>query len=237
MDETVEKYKQTLFKLWKQSCANPSLKINFLNNRFEIKDKIVKLNVKDNFINDIISKAFRNSFKSVDWNTYDVNDACYYFNVEKKKLSISKILVNVNCANTISFLKKETSLFSSKEKIVEVNADFNNYNKGQVDAILGRNSEDIINFNGAHTGYGTNLKYQIYFALLTYNNIFIPITLKEYEELRCYELECRKKEDMEDVYRNLTLLSPSEYKEFLMWKESQRIYSENDSQKNLENAE
>ncbi len=237
MEETIEKYKQTLFRLWKQSCANQSLKINFSDNRIEIKDKIVKLNVKDNYINDIISKAFKNCFKNSEWNTYDVNDVCYYFNVEKKKLSISKILVNVNCTNIISFLKKEIPLFSSKEKIVEVNGDLTQYNKVQIDTILCRNSEDIINFNSAHTWYGINLKCQVYFAMLTYNNIFIPITLKEYEELRCYELECRKRDDMEDVYRNLTLLSPSEYKEFLMWKESQRIYSENDSSKNLQNVE
>ena len=62
------------------------------------------------------------------------------------------------------------------------------------------------------------MELRIGFKLLTYNNIFIPITIEESKDLIDYELECRKKDDMDDVYRNLTLLSPIEYKEFLEWR-------------------
>lgn len=224
--EDIERYKTSLIKLWEQSCANQSLKINFSDDKYAIRENIVKLNIKDDLLSNTVRKAFNNSNIKVNWETYTVNNACYYFNIQKKKLSISKIMVDVQCPSTISYLKKEKSIFSSKEVLKEIKIDMNQCSVDNIDTILRYNSNNIINYNNSPIRYGQFLTFSVYFALLTYNNIFIPITLEEYDKLRCFEMNCRKKDDMEDVYRNLTLLSPSEYKEFLMWKEAQKVYDE-----------
>ena len=57
--------------------------------------------------------------------------------------------------------------------------------------------------------------------IISYNNIFIPITENEYIDLKNYEPRCRMRDDLEDIYRNLTLLTSSEYREFIMWKEAE----------------
>jgi hypothetical protein len=225
---SIERYKISLFKLWKQSCEKKTIKIIHSDNVYDITDKIVNLNEKDNYINDLIRNTFHNKVNKIYFDSHTFHNSCYHFNIDKKKLSISKLIVEVSVPRWFSYTTKEKKLFSNKFET-----------KNHTYYIDSKTDEMLNDFFGKECGYkikiigkreyANSFELKLGIPLLTYNNIFIPINFDEYEELRCYELECRKKDDMEDVYRHLTLLSPSEYKEFIMWKESQKMYEIKDS--------
>ncbi len=195
---------------------------------FDIKDKIVNLNEKDNYINDLIKKTFDNRVNEIYFNTLIFHNSCYYFNIDKKKLSISKLIVEISVPKWFIYTTQEKKLFSNKFDIKTHTFSLEFKTEANINTFFGEKCGHKIKIIGKNE-YANYVKLKLGIPLLTYNNIFIPITFDEFEELRCYELECRKKDDMEDVYRHLTLLTPSEYKEFIMWKESQKIYEIKDS--------
>lgn len=237
--EDIERYKTSLIKLWKQSCANSALKINFSKNSIEIEDKILKFNVKDNYINELIKNTLDKSFNNIYWDSYALKDSAYFFTIEKKKLSITTLYVDVMTYSHLYYIKEKIEKnFFSKDTVSNVEACYylNNESPINITNFLYKKSNNTLGCIKRER-YGDNTRMRLEIHLLSYNNIFIPITFEELEELRCFELECRKKDDMADVFRNLTLLTPTQYKEFIMWKESQSHYDEIDIEKETKNAD
>lgn len=233
MQESKDKYKASLIKFWKQSCDKPTLDIVFTDKSAFIKNKIVNLNITDDFIINTIDKAFKNQVETIFWDSLLFNSNCYYFDIDDKKLSISKLIVTLCINPKFKYNVEEKTMFVSTPKIVEKINNLQFFKDVEINNFIKTNSDNLVNYYRMNdVYYGSNnskSRMTIYIPLLSYNNIYIPITNEEYEELRCYELESQRKKDMENVYRNLTLLSLSEYKEFIMWKESQRIIGENNT--------
>ena len=229
-----DKYKNSLIKLWKQCCDNPSFDVQEINGSKKIKE-LIKLNIKDDYINNLISSVFKDSHIST-YNTSNIANSldsfssiAYGINVENKYLTISKIITELNTPKYFKYEKEETvkvSIFSNKKETkIETKYISLNSKISEIDAIIREISKGYIRINLSEYLSESRNRIRIGIPLLSYGNIFIPITYDEYEELRSYDLDSKRKVDMEDVYRNLTLLSISEYKEFITWKETKETYN------------
>ncbi len=221
-----DKYKSSLIKLWKQSCDNFKLKIDELNNSTCISN-IININTKDDYIIDFIKLNFKNP--TIVGTISNFHNIAYCFKIQNKHLTISKIIINIVVDKYFEYEieeNKKVSFFSNETEKINVTKSINlqTTNIHTVDEIINKKSNNFIKV--PQCGYLNEERVEVRIAipLLSYGNIFIPISFNEYEDLRCYELDSKRRIDMKDVYRNLTLLSPSEYKEFIMWKESQKNY-------------
>lgn len=226
IEESIKKYKEVLTKLWKQSSENTKIDIKHSEDIDFIKDNIVKFNIQDNYIRNLLITTFDGiQF----WDKYTFVDSSHYFEINGKILSISGLQIDIKCNIEQKRKVKEKSLFLNKEseKIKKtVFSLYNDYAAKYINKYFEEKSNNIILCNYIALFHNVGfLNLKIIIPLLSFNNIFIPITKDEFNELKNYELECRKRDDLEDIYRNLTLLTPTEYKEFLMYKESQKVYS------------
>lgn len=222
-----DKYKSSLIKLWKQSCDNFKLKIDELNDSNYIRS-VINLNTKDDYIIDLIKINFKNP--TIVGTISNFHNIAYFFTIQHKYLTISKIIVDIIVDKYYEYEieeNKKVSLFSNKTENINVLKSINlqTTNIYTIDEIINKKSNNFIKVPNCEYVNDNRVKVRIGIPLLSYGNIFIPISFNEYEDLRCYELDSKRRNDMKDVYRNLTLLSPSEYKEFIMWKESKRNYN------------
>ncbi len=238
MIDVIEKYKNSLIKLWNQSCENSSTKLLESFNEIDIRKDIVNINSKDKYLFDFVNKTFNGGLKDMEWSNHRFNNNCDYFKIGKKHLSISKLMIMITADDKINATKDEKSYFSSEIKTVSYLKNLKTLAAPELNKVLLSNSGNIIHLiQSYYAGSHSQIRLNIGIALLSYGNINVPITLEEYDNLRNYELDCRKKDVMEDVYRNLTLLTPNEYKEFITWKESKEISKEENILNLIEKAE
>ena len=198
-----ENIKKSVIKLWNQKCEKGEVVI-----MSDIKDikKMVSLNILDNYITDNLN-LFINRTKKwyFDVNLHSFKEICYKGDVGDKFISISEVYFDMLC-NKYFYITPNCDINLLAKTIPELN-------------ILFEKNNIIFRIYNMYEALSDN-RIRIFFSLklLTYDNIYIPLTPMEYKELEDYMFECKKMISMEDVYRNLTLLSPSEYREFLIWK-------------------
>ncbi len=237
MVDVIEKYKNSLIKLWNQSCENSSIKLLESCNEIEIRKTIINIDCNDKYLFEFIDKTFNGSLKNIEWGSHRFNNNSNYFKIGKKYLSISKLMVTITTDDKIKATKNEKGLFSSEIKTVNYLKSLDSLATTEMNNFLLNNSGNIIHLIHRYSSNQYQSRFNIGICLLTYGNINVPISLDEYNSLRNYELDCRKKDNMEDVYRNLTLLTPNEYKEFITWKESKEKSKEENILNLIEKAE
>jgi len=221
-----DKYKSSLIKLWKQSCDNFKLKIDELNDSNYIRT-VININTKDDYIIDFIKLNFKNP--TIVGTISNFHNIAYCFTIQHKYLTISKIIINIVVNKYFEYEIEENrkvSFFSNETENINLTKSINLQTTDihKIDEIINKKSNNFIKVPQCMYLNEDRVEIKIAIPLLSYGNIFIPISFNEYEDLRCYELDSKRRNDMKDVYRNLTLLSPSEYKEFIMWREMKDIH-------------
>jgi hypothetical protein len=81
---------------------------------------------------------------------------------------------------------------------------------------------------------GSILEIDMYF--LIFNNIIVPVSIKEGRDLLEYEKECRRKDDLAEIYRDSTFIPFDEYKDFIEWRKEKKEKDNEDFQIMEENS-
>lgn len=229
MNIDINTYKEDLFKLWKHSCDNHTVEHDNIN---RAKDFVI--NFKDNFIYERIDKVFNTDENGnyIDIKLSKHSDYSEYVNFEEEANSDDKIIIlkyilniytnSLNFAKPIEQLKEKKSFFE-KNVYETVGYEYNRY-KFDYDTPYARINNIITNETENYfkiLSCSASSKYRrldVGMAIIIYNNIQIPITFEEYDELKKYGYDSFRKKDMININRHLTLLTPSDFTEFMKWK-------------------
>jgi hypothetical protein len=211
----LEKYKDILIRNWKQHCERKddflldSDNYNEVFNRytFLLSDRNVK-NLFESLGNRInMEFMFRYSFNKRKGSKAEKSNISLYHYKTKFKIDSSKF-----------YDKKEKeeikkSWFSSKSKSIS----YNKYELKEIYKDYGITDKDI---------YGNVLEIETHF--LIFNNIIVPISAIEGRDLLEYEKECRRKDDLAEIYQNSTFIPFDEYRDFVEWRKTMKEEKEKD---------
>lgn len=211
----ITKYKEILIRNWKQHCERKddflldSDNYNEIISRYKflLKDKNVK-----NLFSTIGNKISMDFMFRYSFNKRKGSKA------EKSNINLYQYKIKFKIDSVSFYDKKETeeikkSWFSSKSKSVtnevyELKSGYREY---------GITDKDI---------YGNVLEIEVYF--LIFNKIIVPISINEGRDLIEYEVECRRKDDLADIYQNSTFIPFNEYKDFVEWRKEMKKEKDND---------
>ena len=197
----IKKYKDILIRNWKQHCERKddflldSDNYNEIINKhtFLLKDRNIK-SLMDN-IGSMSSMNFENrfSFKKRKGSNAEKSSITLYKYKAKFKIDLSRY-------------------YDVKEEGVEKSW-FKKVTKSEVHILKPIYKEYGILANDI---YGSVLEIEMYF--LIFNNIIVPVSIIEGRDLLEYEKECRRKDDLADIYQNSTFIPFDEYKDFVEWR-------------------
>lgn len=207
----ISKYKDILIRNWKQHCERKddflldSDNYNEVINRytFLLTDRNV-ISIMNN-IGEKLSMNFENrfSFKKRKGSNAEKSNITLFKYKAKFKIDSSKYYNIKEEESEKTWFKKVT-----KRQVLILKPMYKDY------GIL---TDDI---------YGNILEIEMYF--LIFNNIIVPISITEGNDLLEYEKECGRKDDLADIYQNSTFIPFDEYKDFVEWRKEMKKNKDNE---------
>jgi hypothetical protein len=205
----IKKYKDALIRNWKQHCERGK-EFNMIRTDDDV-------DVLDSFI--LKDKHFSNFISSFGTLEFIFHKNTHFFKKGKKhsiiKLYEYSLKLRHEHVKIYDITKKEESIFDKLLTIPNLLGDKYTLKKHVTD--FGIVENDICT---------TYLKIDIY--LLIFNNIIILLPKKVGLDLIEYERECRRKDDLVEIYNDSTFIPFDEYSDFIKWRKELKLKENED---------